>query len=69
MVQDRELVLTGRRAAPAPQTLEKQVRLHMMEIDHGEFARRLQLPGDVDVEGIRATYKCGYLWIALPKRA
>ena len=43
-------------------------RVHRMEIDHGRFAREVELPADVDHEAISATYRAGLLWIELPKR-
>ena len=44
------------------------VRAHHMEIDSGRFCREIDLPGNVDVEAIEATYRNGFLWIRLPKK-
>lgn len=49
------------RSGPRPR------RVHLMEIDHGRFRRAIELPGDVDVGGIEASYRCGYLWVRLPR--
>lgn len=62
------LVLAGYRQTPGVSEATGNVRLHHMEIDHGRFSRSLELPGDVDTEGIEAYYKSGLLWIRLPKK-
>jgi HSP20 family protein len=46
----------------------KKVRVHLMEIDHGMFAREVELPKDVKHEKITANYRNGLLWIEIPKR-
>jgi HSP20 family protein len=45
-----------------------RVRVHLMEIDHGSFARDVELPQDVHHERINAAYRDGMLWIELPKK-
>jgi HSP20 family protein len=40
---------------------------HQMEIAYGSFATVIQLPGEVDTERIKATYRDGFLRIVLPK--
>jgi HSP20 family protein len=67
-VEDDALTLSGARAAPGVPERGQTARLHMMEIDHGRFSRSLPLPGDIEPEGIEATYRNGYLWIRLPKK-
>jgi HSP20 family protein len=67
-IEDDELTISGVRAAPGAPERGQTARLHMMEIDHGRFSRSLPLPGDVEPEGIEATYRNGYLWIRLPKK-
>jgi len=62
------LVLSGFRRAPGVPEVTGRVRLHHMEIDHGQFSRTLQLPTDVDADEIKASYKSGFLWIHLPKK-
>jgi HSP20 family molecular chaperone IbpA len=39
-----------------------------MEIDHGPFARNVELPSDVHHEQISASYRNGLLWIEIPKK-
>ena len=77
-VQDHRLTLRGTR--PVPQCLatkaaeetpageQVRLRIHLMEIDHGAFAREVELPHDVIREGIAAKYVDGMLWIELPKK-
>ena len=72
-VQDTRLTLRG--ARPVPQCLaqldpdnHQRVRVHLMEIDHGTFAREVELPHDVIKENISARYIDGMLWIDLPKK-
>lgn len=47
---------------------EESVSVHLMEIDSGRFHRKVPIPDGVDIEQITATYKDGYLWIALPRK-
>jgi HSP20 family molecular chaperone IbpA len=44
------------------------MKVHLMEIDHGSFAREVELPVDVHKEQITARYVDGLLWIELPKK-
>ena len=46
----------------------KRARIHLMEIDHGAFARVVELPNDVLEAKITAEYRNGLLWIELPKK-
>lgn len=72
-VVDGELLLRGVR--PKPSTPECPVggevpfgiSVHLMEIDAGEFERRISLPADISVERISAMYRSGYLWVLLPR--
>ncbi|MHC4982176.1 MAG: Hsp20/alpha crystallin family protein [Planctomycetota bacterium] len=66
--EKRVLVLSGDRPAPKPPERDDIVCLHLMEIDHGRFSRALELPEDVDADGIEAKYRSGYLWVKLPKK-
>jgi HSP20 family protein len=59
---DRMLVVTGRRARPRV----AGARYRQMEIEYGEFERRLELGEDVDVSQASATYERGLLRIVLP---
>src|SRR3954453_18801698 len=54
---------TGEADAPA-----KRAKLHLMEIDHGQFSREVELPADANRESIAATYRNGLLWIEIPKK-
>jgi HSP20 family protein len=64
--------LRGNRAVPMlPEGSESpavRLRMHLMEIDHGSFARDVELPQDVHHERINARYRDGILWIELPKK-
>ena len=66
-VEDNMLTLSGHRVAPEPMEPEGTVRLHLMEIDEGAFCRAIDLPSGVNVEDIKASYRCGFLWIRIPK--
>ncbi len=61
------LILTGDRAMPSEPDSQGDVRLHLMEIDHGPFNREIQLPEGVDVDATEAFYRNGYLWVRIPK--
>ena len=63
------LVLSGYRQSPGVTEATGSVRLHHMEIDHGQFSRSMEIPQDVDVDRIEAFYKQGLLWIRLPKKS
>lgn len=70
-VIDGKLMLRGTRAVPAPVATDPQTvkfRVHVMEIDHGAFSREVDLPEDVEHDGISATHQNGLLWIELPKK-
>lgn len=71
-VVDGRLWLRGNRAVPmcaeTAETRHTRIRMHLMEIDHGSFARDVELPEDVQREGITARYQDGMLWIELPKK-
>ena len=58
------LVVSGCRESPRPQNRSK---VHLMEIDHGNFCRSVAIPSSVSVEKIEARYADGYLWVELPK--
>jgi len=67
------LTLRGSRPVPTPMeatgdSSPPRIRVHLMEIDHGSFARDVELPQDVHREQITARYVNGMLWIELPKR-
>lgn len=68
-VERNVLRVQGRREVPARQDeqVERRIRMHLMEIDHGAFQRDVELPVDVRQEKISAQYQHGLLWIELPK--
>ena len=69
---DGRVRLRGNRSVPmwteGAETTQLRVRMHLMEIDHGSFARDVELPQDVHREQINAHYRDGMLWIELPKK-
>ena len=75
-VSDQVLLVRGERPVPRSPAATggggggggQRVKVHRMEIDHGPFAREVELPEDVDHEAITATYRNGLLWVELPKR-
>jgi HSP20 family protein len=68
------LTLRGSRAVPTNTEAEtgfageKRLRVHLMEIDYGSFARQVELPENVHRENISARHINGLLWIELPKK-
>jgi HSP20 family protein len=69
-VADGRLTLRGSRPVPAHADSAKEAykaKVHLMEIDHGGFARDVELPHDVIRDHITANYENGMLWIELPK--
>jgi HSP20 family protein len=69
-VIDGRLTLKGTRAVPmkSKKVAGGKVRIHLMEIDHGQFVRQVELPEDVRAEKIAASFRDGMLWIDLPKK-
>ena len=68
LTEGSRLTLSGYRQTPGVPELTESAQLHHMEIDHGQFYRSLELPRDVDSDRIEASYKCGFLWIHIPKK-
>jgi HSP20 family protein len=73
LVADGRLKLRGQRQVPCcpdgeDEAAAKRYRVHLMEIDHGGFAREVELPADVIHEKIAANYRNGLLWIEIPKK-
>ena len=60
------LSIRGQRRSPFPVS-RNSFSVHLMEIDHGEFCRAIELPGSVNADTITAKYKNGWLWIHMPK--
>jgi HSP20 family molecular chaperone IbpA len=69
---DQKVILKGSRQIPAvPRAAgprSRFVRVHLMEIDHGAFARQIDLPDNVARDKINAHYVDGMLWVELPKK-
>lgn len=65
--RNRLISIIGVRDQPRPQCASDPLSVHALEIDEGPFRREVELPEDVRVNAIDATYTKGYLWITLPK--
>ncbi len=68
-VKQHMLHIRGTRAIPTSKGLteKSRFRVHLMEIDHGQFSRDVELPENVDQRRITASHRHGMLWIELPK--
>lgn len=66
--ETRRLVIRGMREAPEPSCDEPALHVLALEIDHGPFERVLELPAEVDPQGVTAEHRDGLLWIRLPLR-
>jgi HSP20 family protein len=62
LLDGRHLSIRGNRADVA-----ERRAYHQMEIRFGEFRTEIELPVEVQVEGIEAIYKDGFLRIMMPK--
>ena len=72
-VIDHRLSVKGTRAVPIVSKQAEgpgngRTRVHLMEIDHGSFARLVELPHDVAADRISAEHRNGILWIEIPKK-
>jgi HSP20 family protein len=65
--QKGAVCISGHRAMPDVEGIGP-LKLHLMEIDHGQFHRTVNLPSDVDHRAISAEYQGGLLRIQIPKR-
>lgn len=65
-VVESTLRITGFKQKPLPEATR---HVHQMEIPYGQFARFVRLPCQVDVEGIEAEYRDGYLTVHVPRSA
>jgi len=59
---DKVLAVTGRR-----QDKLLRAACHCLEVQYGDFASEVYLPGQYNVDAINAEYKDGFLTITLPK--
>jgi HSP20 family protein len=65
----RRLIIRGTRQIPEPSCDEvPAINVLALEIDHGPFERILELPAEVEPEGVVAEHRNGLLWIKLPLR-
>ncbi len=63
-LNDRLLLVRGHRKDPCR---EKRCSFRQMEIDYGQFERRIVIPRSVDGKRVRAQFQNGFLHIELPK--
>ena len=69
LAETRRLIIRGKRRPPEPDCDQPQpVQVLAMEIDYGPFERVLELPDEVDTEGVNAEHSEGLLWVYLPLR-
>lgn len=61
---DRTILIAGERHRP-----EIEGRYQLMEIEYGQFQRKILLPEPVDASAARATYSRGLLTVVLPVAA
>ena len=67
-VENRVLIIEGTRVTPPVPQPAGQVHVRLMEMDSGRFCRQLELPQDADIDAIEATYRCGLLWVRIPRK-
>lgn len=73
-VADGRLTVRGTRPVPTHGKSPRgdrhacKMKVHLMEIDHGQFVRQVELPENVLASKISATYRNGLLWVELPKK-
>ena len=62
--EDRtRIIISGTREQPRPLGVDGPLSVHAMEIDEGAFCREIDLPEEIDVDRMEASYSKGYLWI------
>ena len=64
--ENHYLTVAGWRGDPTPRD---KVCVHQMEIEQGQFCRRVHLPDDADEASVSARHRDGFLTITIPKRA
>ena len=65
--EGRCLTITGTRRSPQLPDGCTEVCAYAMEIDQGPFKRIVEIPSEVDVDGVEASFQRGLLWIRLPR--
>jgi HSP20 family protein len=63
--EPHHLTVAGWRADPTPAA---KVCIHQIEIEQGQFRRRIHLPDDADEQAVSARYKEGFLYVSVPKK-
>lgn len=66
-LDERRVRFCGLRTQPRPEGVSGPLSVHAMEIDEGPFSREVELPEEIDVAVVEASYEKGFLWITLPK--
>ncbi len=64
-IEDRKLTIKGEKTSSKTDHEQNYVK---REITYGTYQRTIQLPNSVDANQVRASFKKGMLWVALPKR-
>ena len=65
----RHVKISGVRRKPVPEGEPAPLSIHALEIDEGPFAREINLPEPIVVDGVKAAHVEGYLWITLPRKS
>jgi HSP20 family protein len=47
--------------------LSERRAFHQMEVNFGEFATNVEIPGPIEPQAVTAEYQHGFLWVSLPK--
>lgn len=63
------LIIAGQRDQPCPAGVEGPLSVYALEVDEGAFTREIELPENIAVDHIEATYQTGFLWITVPRNA
>ena len=70
--EDVDISISGEtlviRAKKHHETKEDNAHYHFVERSSGEYVRKLNLPSEINLEDISASYKDGVLMVELPKR-
>ncbi|HZW04814.1 MAG TPA: Hsp20/alpha crystallin family protein [Anaerolineaceae bacterium] len=62
-IDRKMLFISGQRS----EMVTERKAFHQMEIRFGEFGTDIELSVPVDLEGVVAEYRNGFLWVTLPK--
>jgi HSP20 family protein len=61
-VENQQLAIYGLRQPPSGQGA-----YHRLEVRFGDFMSVVELPGEFEVDGIKADYRDGFLLVTVPK--